>query len=253
MHFLDHCIKELSIARGRRLYRFCASRDSESDDTLLGAIAEEKCGQGDRAKVAPICNGIEPIVDGFDLSKRSYDRVDKVVSTVVAQLVADGADLLHELAAEPSAREIRLGVVGVVDGVDCLEASSKRRSFNTSSSQRSTNGIRSGLDRTRSRCRALSQQLDLIYSSICFTRVSSGSLSVMIRWSSMARLLSERSFLHRRSGRSALTKYIHCFCVFGSRSEKLTKKSTPGSEIGISKWRGCSQNAIGGTNELNRD
>lgn len=107
--------------------------------------------------------------------------MDKGVSTVVARLVADGADLLHELVAELLAREICLGVVGVVDGVDCLEAPLKRHSFNTSSSQRSTNGIRSGLDRTRSRCRALLQQLDLMYSSICFTRVSSSSLLVIIR------------------------------------------------------------------------
>ena len=52
------------------------------------------------------------IIGHFDVPKGLYAGLDEGVSTVVARLVAEEGDVLHELGTELLAREVRLGVVG---------------------------------------------------------------------------------------------------------------------------------------------
>lgn len=144
------------------MYRFCAPEGSEIGDVVLGVVVEGTCGSDD--ELASLCNGFGLTIDASGLSKRVDDGLDKGVLTVVAELIGDKVDVLHELGTTLSARSVRLANVRVVFWAEGLEASSKDFCISISSSHRTTNGIRSGLDKTRSRCPALAQQLDRMYS-----------------------------------------------------------------------------------------
>jgi hypothetical protein len=87
---------------------------------VLGVIVEETRGSG--VGLASSCNGIKLTMDAFGLLNQLYEGLDKDVSTVIARLVADEADVSHELGARLSTREARLGVVGAREH---LEISSK--------------------------------------------------------------------------------------------------------------------------------
>jgi hypothetical protein len=93
------------------LYRFCAADGSDSDGVVLGVIVEEARGSG--VGLASSCSDTVLTMDALGLSKGLYDGLDKGVSTLVARLVPNEIDVLHELGAGLPAREVRLGVVGV--------------------------------------------------------------------------------------------------------------------------------------------
>jgi hypothetical protein len=80
---------------------------------VLGVIAEETRGSG--VGLASSCNGIKLTLDAFTLLVRLYEGLDKGVSIMVARLVADKADVSHELGAGLSTCETHLGVVGAGD------------------------------------------------------------------------------------------------------------------------------------------
>lgn len=123
----DHCVRASWTARGRRSYRLCALEDSDSDEVVLGVIVEEMHGSG--VGLASGCNGSKLTMDAFGLSGRLYGGLETGVPIVVARLserlyegldkdvsvVANEADVLHELGTGLSTIEVRLGVVGVGD------------------------------------------------------------------------------------------------------------------------------------------
>jgi hypothetical protein len=106
-------VKESLTARERRLYGPCAFEGSDSSGSVLGVIVEGTRGSGVGLASRP--DGVELTMEAFGLLKRLYEGLDKDVSTVVARLVADEADVSHELGAGLSTRETRLGVVGAED------------------------------------------------------------------------------------------------------------------------------------------
>ena len=107
---LDNCVRESLTARERRWYRLLVSRGSASSGALSGMIIGETRRSG--AELASNRDGFGLIIGHFDLAKGVCDGLDKGVSTVVARLVAEEADVLHELGTELLDREVRLGVVG---------------------------------------------------------------------------------------------------------------------------------------------
>ena len=86
------------------------SRGSASSGALSGMIIGETRRSG--AELASNRDGFGLIIGHFDLAKGVCDGLDKGVSTVVARLVAEEGDVLHELGTELLDREVRLGVVG---------------------------------------------------------------------------------------------------------------------------------------------
>ena len=155
---LDNCVRESLTTRERSWYRLLASKGSASSGALSGMIIGETHRRG--AELASNRDRSGLIIGHFDVSKGLYDGLDEGVSTVVARLVAEKGDVLHELGTELLAREVRWGVVGAEEQADCLEGLSKSFLTWISSSQRSTKGIKSGLDKIISRCFALEQQVD---------------------------------------------------------------------------------------------
>lgn len=107
---LDNCVRESLTTRERRWYRLLVSGVSASSGALSGMIIGETHRRG--SELASNCDGFGLIIGHFDLSKGLYDGLDEGVSTVVARLVAEEGDVLHELGTELLAREVRLGVVG---------------------------------------------------------------------------------------------------------------------------------------------
>ena len=107
---LDNCVRESLTARERRWYRLLVPRGSASSGALSGMIIGETRRRG--AELASNRDGFGLIIGHFDLAKGVCDGLDKGVSTVVARLVAEEGDVLHELGTELLDREVRLGVVG---------------------------------------------------------------------------------------------------------------------------------------------